>query len=106
MAIVKTISGESIRLLRGRVAETSKYGEYWQALNSDIKKSYQGKLTTLRVMDESREVAVTLPFGLHSDGTYSLGCKRFTPSTFNKILRHAGAIRQYTRKAKAARAGR
>lgn len=109
---VKTTEGEVIRLLKTITSE--RYSEYGYAfvLNSDVRTAYKTKSTSIPIhyaeggyYGGRTTVNGEGNFGLWpGTSIYNIGCKQFTLSTFTKILRNAGAIRQYTRKAKAARA--
>lgn len=111
---VKTIHNEAVRLTSTKTSEPkSQYG-YFYVLNSDIVNTYRSNAVKIPLYFKSNHetegyVSHQAAFGRSSFGSkavYSIGCKKFNLSTFNAILRNAGAIRKYTKKVKAAAAGR
>lgn len=115
MQTVKTLSGETIRLFKNKTAEKSVERYYSYVTNEDIRKAYRTKSEYIDVFahkgyaEPGEPVQYTYfngKFDLQFDGEYAIGCKRFSQNAFNVILRNAGALRQYTRKAKAAKAGK
>lgn len=109
MQKVKTLYGEVIILLKTRTSEVPD-SNGWRAFvpNQHIKDAHKSGRNNIKIFAGSTFVHgghFTGSFGRRKDG-YAIGCKRFSISAFNAILRNAGALRQYTKKAKAAGVGR